>query len=354
MFKQATPRQISLYTAFVAAFVGTTITILSSFGASFNHILFWALLNFIVLFISAFVILEYFLKRFIIAKINLIYKTIHKEKVSPKTKKEKKGLSGNALINVEKAVENWMEIREKEIEKYKSLSDYRRRFVGDISHELKTPIFSIQGYLETLADGAIYDKKHNIRFLKKAIKNVDRLNIIIQDLETISNLESGFLEIKWQEFNIKDLVLEVFDELEMSSNKHNIQLKIRSGANKNFKVKGDKSKIRRVITNLLNNSIKYRRNVNGETIVSFYRMDKLVLIEVADNGIGIPKKHINHVFDRFYRVDKGRSREQGGSGLGLSIVKHIIDSHGQSINVRSTEGIGTTFGFTLEESKKSD
>ena len=232
--------------------------------------------------------------------------------------------------------------------KYKSWADYRRKYIGDISHELKTPIFNIQGYVHTLLDGAINDSDVNQLFLEKAAKNIDRLQTIVDDLESISRLESGQLILDIRAFDIKELVAEVFEDLDFKAKARNINLSFKDGASGNYFVRADRDYIRRALVNLVQNSIKYGKD-RGRTKVGFYDMDKYILIEVADNGLGIPKKHVNHVFDRFYRVDKSRSREQGGSGLGLAIVKHIIEAHKQTINVRSTINLGSTFGFTLEK-----
>ena len=250
------------------------------------------------------------------------------------------------IDEVEKEVSEWAENQAEEIKALKKWQEYRRRFLGDISHELKTPIFNIQGYLETLLDGGMYDPQVHRSYLERANKNVERLNTIVEDLESISRLESGELILEMQNFDIRDLTLEVFEDLEMQARERRIELIFKPGADQHFKVRADRESIRQVLVNLVSNSIKYGRD-GGHTKVGFYDMDRNILVEVADNGIGIPKEHINHVFERFYRVDKSRSRSRGGSGLGLSIVKHIIEAHQQTINVRSSINLGSTFGFTL-------
>ncbi len=302
----------------------------------------------IALFLAAYLITIYYLRKYIYRKIKLIYKTIHKHKVSPQEKNKSIDIRANIIDEVEKQVAEWAEQQKEELDKYKAWAEYRRNFVGDISHELKTPIFNIQGYLHTLLDGALQDPKVNTTFLTKAAKNLERLHTIVEDLEAISRLESGELMLEIQTFDIRALAEEVFEDLEFKAKERHITLEFKDGASQNFKVQADRESIRQVITNLVSNSIKYGEE-NGRTRIGFYDMDNNILIEVADNGLGIPKKHINHVFDRFYRVDKSRSRERGGSGLGLSIVKHIIEAHKQTINVRSTAGLGSTFGFTLRK-----
>lgn len=292
----------------------------------------------------------FYLDQFIFRKIKVIYKTIHNQKLNSVEKKSTMNIDMNAnvLEDVEREVEKWAENYQNEVAQYNSWAEYRRKYIGDISHELKTPIFNIQGFVHTLLDGAINDQKVNAVFLEKAAKNIDRLQTIVEDLESISRLESGQLILDIRPFDIKELVEEVFEELSFKAEEKHIQLLFKEGAAVNYRIKADREYIRQVLLNLVSNSIKYG-NEGGKTKVGFYDMDKNILIEVADNGIGIPKKHINHVFDRFYRVDKSRSREQGGSGLGLSIVKHIVEAHKQTINVRSTINLGSTFGFTMEK-----
>ena len=258
-------------------------------------------------------------------------------------------ISSNIIEDVEREVALWAENQKEEVEKYKSWAEYRRKFVGDISHELKTPIFNIQGYIHTLIDGGLDDESVNLNFLKKAAKNVERLQTIVEDLEAISRLESGELILDIQVFDIKELTEEVFEELEIKAEEKNISLDFKVGASQGYEVQADRETIRQALVNLIHNSIKYGKE-GGKTRVGFYDMDKHVLIEIADNGIGISDKDIDHVFDRFYRVDKSRSRTQGGSGLGLSIVKHIVEAHKQTINVRSSPQLGSTFGFTLKKS----
>ena len=214
--------------------------------------------------------------------------------------------------------------------------------------KIKTPIFNVQGYLHTLLDGAINDPEVNISFLTKAARNVDRLQNIVEDLETISKLEAGKMVIDLQTFDLYQLASEVFEELEIKALNKQAKLSFKLGASKGFYVRADKDYIRQVLNNLINNSIKYGK-IGGSTKIGFYDMDKVILTEVSDNGIGIAQNHLQHLFDRFYRVDRNRSRDAGGTGLGLSIVKHILEAHNQSVQVRSTENVGTTFSFTLEK-----
>ena len=227
--------------------------------------------------------------------------------------------------------------------------NYRREFIGNVSHELKTPIFNIQGYVQTLLDGGLNDDTINMKYLKRADKSVERMINIVEDLEVISRLETEQSELDIQIFDINKLVEEVFDQLEMRANEMNISLQLNNQSNSN-KTLGDKDKIQQVFINLVSNSIKYGKK-GGITIVRMLDMDDNILVEVADNGIGIDQISLSRLFERFYRVDKNRSREIGGTGLGLAIVKHILEGHNQTINVRSTKGVGSTFSFILEKGK---
>jgi two-component system phosphate regulon sensor histidine kinase PhoR len=348
MFKNSTPQQIAI-----------VVALLTSGGAFLTILLLWVLTEYatgswiwvlfpLSLFALSYGITLHYLRKYIYRKVKLIYKTIHQHKVSPEEKSNTVDASVNILEEVEREVNDWAAEQRAELAKYKTWAEYRRKFVGDISHELKTPIFNIQGYLHTLLDGGLHDNKVNMTFLKKAAKNVERLHTIVEDLSAISRLESGDLILEMQVFDIKELVLEVFEDLEFKAREKNVSLELKAGADQSFRVRADRESIRQVLINLVDNSLKYGTS-GGNTKVGFYDMDKYVLAEVADNGIGIPQEHVPHVFDRFYRVDKSRSRSQGGSGLGLSIVKHIIEAHKQTINVRSTARLGSTFGFTLEK-----
>ncbi|NBU52537.1 MAG: sensor histidine kinase, partial [Chitinophagia bacterium] len=297
-------------------------------------------------FLVSFAVVRFFLERFIFRRIKLVYKVISESKDSLK---DAPGLNSTntTLEDVNDKVTEWAEAAEEEISYLKSLEDYRKKFVGDISHELKTPIFSIQGYLHTLLDGGLYDESINRKYIERAASNVERLQMIVEDLEMINKLESESEELYIVEFDLKELVSEVFRDLEIIANEKAIKLLFKPGADKPFMVEADREKIRQVLVNLIINSIKYGKE-GGITKVSFYDMDELVLTEVSDNGVGIIEEHLKHVFDRFYRADKSRSRNVGGSGLGLSIVKHIMEAHKQKITVRSTSGLGSTFSFTLK------
>jgi len=342
--KNPTPQFIALY---AAGWTGLAVLIVL-LGLTLAGYANWAvtLLGTAMAAVASYFIFLAFLRKYIYRKIKLVYKTIHQHKLTPEEKSNVVNVQEDIIDQVERDVSTWIEERNDEITQLKQFEEYRQRFLGDISHELKTPIFNVQGYLETLLEGAMDDEEVRGRYIQKAAHNVERLNTIVEDLESISRLENGkeFLDI--QAFNIRELVAEVFEELLLKAQKRGISLQFKLGAKETFQVLADRENIRQVLINLVNNSLKYGRD-GGTTKVAFYDMDKNVLIEVADNGIGIREDHLPRIFERFYRVDKSRSRQAGGSGLGLSIVKHIIEAHEQTINVRSSKDLGSTFGFTL-------
>ena len=248
-------------------------------------------------------------------------------------------------------IEKFAKDKKIEIDTLKIREEYRRDFIGNVSHELKTPLFTVQGYILTLLDGAANDKTLRKKYLQRASKGVDRLIYIVKDLDLITKLEVGDLHIEVAEFNIVELIQSVFDLLEMKAAKKNITLTFDMKYPEPIMVNADKEKIQQVITNLLVNSIKYGHE-NGTTEVSVENLIKnKVIVRVTDNGEGIAKQHIPRLFERFYRVDKSGSREEGGSGLGLAIVKHIIEAHNEKIYVESVLGVGSEFSFTLEKSK---
>lgn len=346
MFKNLSLQKVSLIAAVLV--VGTiffvyllTTTLFKSYSQTLYLISF-----FLLGFISTYFTLRFIFDRFIYRKIKLIYKVIQQSKVSIDEKKV--DFSENVLENVQQDVANWAEDQRHQIEYLRALEDYRREYVGNISHELKTPIFNIQGYLHTLLEGGLEDETINRHYLTRATKNVERLQNMVQDLDLINRLESGKLILDMRVFDIRQLTEEVFDHLEMAASVKKIRLLLKDGADQPFKVKADRENIRQVLINLVNNAIKYG-NGAGYVKVGFYDMENYLLVEVADNGIGIENHHLPHLFDRFYRVEKSRSRAEGGTGLGLSIVKHIIEAHKQTINVRSTPQRGSTFGFTLQK-----
>jgi two-component system phosphate regulon sensor histidine kinase PhoR len=288
------------------------------------------------------------LKILIYDKIKSIYTTVHDLKASKDFSMENLDLGEDIFKEINMDVQQWAVSNKNEIEQLKKLEAYRREFVGNVSHELKTPIFNIQGYILTLLDGGLQDENINVDYLTRASKSVERMISIVEDLDTISQMESGELSLYFEKFDIVSLVQELFIGLEMKASGRNINLKFSENYNRPIYVSADKHHIRQVITNLIVNSIKYGKQ-DGTTQIKFTDLYQHLVIEISDNGMGIAKHHLPRIFERFYRVDKGRSRDHGGTGLGLAIVKHIIEAHNQTIDVKSTEGERTTFIFTLKK-----
>jgi two-component system phosphate regulon sensor histidine kinase PhoR len=248
-------------------------------------------------------------------------------------------------------VEEWAEQKKQEVELLKQNEQYRKEFLQNLSHELKTPIFAVQGYVDTLLNGAVNKEEVAKKFLLNTSKNIDRLVNLVDDLDEISKLESGEQLLYKENFIIQDLIEDVFESLSIKAAAKNIKTTIKKGCELPITVFADKAKIRTVLSNLVDNAIKYGKQ-NGNVVFSAYKTDQEnVLVEISDDGYGISEDHLPRIFERFYRTDLARSRKEGGSGLGLSICKHIIEAHGRQIHVRSTLDVGTTFGFTLEGKK---
>ncbi len=347
--KNPTPRQIAIYAATITAVISLLLLLALTFFVqsplSWWHGWLIAIIIFAVSYFTNITALE----RFIYRRVKLIYKTIHKTKAPKEPKEEKFKMNQHVIDEVEEEVRSWADERDEEIQSLKKMEAYRRDFMGNISHELKTPIFNVQGYIHTLLEGGIHDEEINMKYLERAAKNVERLNTIVEDLDMIAQLESQDLHLDFQAFDIHQLAIEIFEEMSISAREKNIRFGFKQGCDKAFNVIADRERIRQVLVNLITNSIKYGKK-NGNTKLGFYHMDdKHLLVEVSDDGFGIDPKHLPRLFERFYRVDKSRSREQGGTGLGLSIVKHIVEAHKQTVNVRSTQNVGSTFGFTLDK-----
>ena len=301
----------------------------------------------IITFISCFFIIQLRVEKFIYKRIKRIYDDVSLLESSSLSSRTVTTDMGNLTSEIEKFAKD----KKIEIDTLKIREEYRRDFIGNVSHELKTPLFTVQGYILTLLEGAADDKVIRKKYLQRASKGVDRLIYIVKDLDLITKLEVGDLNVEFSEFNIVELIQSVFDLLEMKAAKKKISLTFDMRYPTPILVKADKEKIQQVVSNLLVNSIKYGHE-NGTTEVSVENLIKnKVIIRVTDNGEGIAKQHIPRLFERFYRVDKSGSREEGGSGLGLSIVKHIIEAHNEKIYVESVEGVGSEFSFTLEKVK---
>ncbi len=352
MFKNSSPKNLTFYISILVSIFNFGIQFIFSVVNNVQFNIGILTLSTIASFIICYWIVRFFISKYLIKKITLIYEIIQQSKFGKSSDiKPKKGvLSRAGWENVESDVAKWADITETEIENLKELEQYRKDFVGNISHELKTPIFSIQGYIHTLIEGGLEDNKVNLRFLNRAADNVERLITIVDDLETISSFESGRNKLDMVTFNLNQFIQDIIIDLESQAKSNKIELKF-NDKQSNFIVRADKEKYRQVFNNLILNSIKYGKE-NGVTEILLYDLEQYVLVEISDNGIGIEPIHLNRLFDRFYRVEKSRSRDIGGSGLGLSIVKHIVEAHKQTISVRSTVGKGSTFGFTLEKVNK--
>ena len=259
-------------------------------------------------------------------------------------------LKDKHVENIGEELTAWADTNDKEIARLKETEQFRKQYLGNVAHELKTPIFNIQGYISTLLDGGLEDELINRKYLERAEKSIDRLINIVNDLDTISKLESNMNRLEMEKFDIVALTKEIAEQAEMEADKKGIRISINGADNvpSPFWVLADKHYIGQVIVNLVINSIRYGKE-GGLTRVHFRDMLDKILVEVEDNGLGISKEDLPRVFERFYRTDKGRSREQGGTGLGLAIVKHIIEAHGERISVRSEPGVGSTFSFTLKK-----
>lgn len=318
----------------------------------FQNSWYYLLISFGVSFATSFLVFYYLLEKYIYSKIKLIYKLIHNLKLG-KDLKEALGeyVSSDPINDVEQEVKEWAGAKKKEIDVLKKQEQFRREFLSNVSHEFKTPLFAIQGYIETLQDCLLDDPEMAMKFLKKAEKNVERLSYLITDLDSISKLETGEIPIDYQRFDFVILVKEVVELLEDEALSHKTQLIFKDKYHAPKMVYADREKIRQVMINLIQNSIKYGKE-NGSTSIKVFELHEQFLIEVTDNGMGIGEKHLSRLFERFYRLDTHRSRKEGGTGLGLAIVKHILEAHQQTISVRSTPNIGTTFAFTLQ--KKSE
>lgn len=344
ILRSYTPSKLSLISSLVNSLLTAMLLI---FNYYFGHPL-YLFVVIPIIFLLSFLTTSYILNYLINDKITPIYKTI--SGIPGKDKKKKKDRQKDILAEVEHDVKIWADDKMAEIERLRDLEKYRKDFVGNVSHELKTPIFNIQGYILTLLDGGLEDPEINRLYLERTEKSIDRMINVVEDLESITKLESGELKLNPEIFDISKLVEEVF-ELELrEATERSITMNLNLTSGKPFLVKADKKRIFEAMRNLIGNAIKYGRR-EGNVTVGFYDMNNLLLIEVSDDGIGIDKKDLPRIFERFYRVDKSRSRMQGGTGLGLSIVKHIIEAHKQKIHVKSTPENGTTFTFALEKGK---
>ncbi|TRX38506.1 sensor histidine kinase [Flavobacterium sp. ZT3R18] len=337
---------------FISLFVSGFCMILSAilFKSTFTEVLLFGLISLFFVYLFSFFVLQYRVERFIYRRVKKIYDDVALLESSTFINKP----ITTDMETLTREVKKFATDKKLEIEMLQVREEYRREFLGNVSHELKTPLFTVQGYLSTLLDGAMDDKSIRKKYLKRAEKGVERLIYIVEDLDMITKLESGDLNLEFTKFDVVKLIQNVFDLLEMKADKKKITLAFENDHIQPIFVNGDKDKVQQVVENLIVNSIKYGKE-GGLTEVSIVNLtNKKVLVRVTDNGEGIEAQNIPRLFERFYRVDKSGSRTEGGSGLGLSIVKHIIEAHKEKIYVESEFGIGSEFSFTLEKTFITD
>lgn len=340
---QLTTRQVALLAALAVAVAGGLLSgmAVDLGGAPLGR--WWPFLSALGVFAIGYATFAFGIERFVHGRIKMLYRTVHDlRRGKPAVVRP---LADDELSRVNAEVAEWASERRTEIQELQEREKFRREFIGNLAHELKTPIFNIQGYILTLLEGGLEDEKVNRDFLERASNGVDRLMKIVEDLDMITRLESGVMELRIARIDLHGLVKEALEGLEMNAREKGVRLV--SAVPPGTDVMADRNRMLQVLTNLLNNAINYGRE-GGCCTVSSYHLGDQVAVEVADDGIGISPEHLPRLFERFYRVGKSRARNEGGSGLGLAIVKHIIDAHGQTIAVKSEEGKGTSFTFTLQ------
>lgn len=337
---QKNPYQFALISASLIA-IGNYFILLLFYGYTSKN-----LIISILIFIISFIIIQYRIQGFLFKRFKELYQDLD---MLDSTQINKSSISTD-MDSLMENIEEFAKDKKIEIEALKLKEQYRKEFIGNVAHELKTPIFTIQGYISNLLDGAMDDKELLNKYLKRTDNSVERLSYIIKDLDLITQLESSTMNLNISSFNMIDLIFNIFDHLEIKSSKRNIKLVFDKKYNNEILVSADKERIGQVLTNLLVNSINYGRD-KGTTEVSINDLTKeKLIVRVTDNGEGISEKHLPRLFERFYRVDISRSRKHGGSGLGLAIVKHIIDAHNENIYINSKPGVGSEFSFTLQKS----
>ncbi|MEP2651921.1 MAG: ATP-binding protein [Paraglaciecola sp.] len=302
----------------------------------------------VICFGASYILINVVLEFLFFKELRNIYEMFEKiRKNDLSTIKPKRTYGHSSLNQIQQEIYSYAHVKQSEIEELKQMAKFRRQFLADVSHELKTPIFAAQGFVHTLLDGAIDDMAIRMKFLKKAAKNLDGLDALVQDLLTVSHMEAGDITMQFEPTDICEVIYEIFDQLEERAAKKGIDLKLETQEPSKILVLADSQRIHQVFVNLISNAIKYS-DENGQVVISL-AINKLKLdVTVKDNGIGIPPEHLNRIFERFYRVDKSRSKAQGGTGLGLSIVKHIVEAHGSEVKVVSNVTEGSSFSFELD------
>jgi len=334
---QKSPYQFALISASLIALASYLILLIYSSASVIISLL---------IFLISFIIIQYRIQGFLFKRVKELYQDLDMLDSSQINKSTISTDMDSLMQNIEEFAKD----KKIEIEALKLKEQYRKEFIGNVAHELKTPIFTIQGYISNLLDGAMNDRELLNKYLKQTDNSIERLTYIIKDLDLITQLESSTLNLNISSFNMIDLITNIFDQLEIKSSKRNIKLVFDKKYNNEILVSADKERIVQVLTNLLVNSINYGRD-KGTTEVSISDLtEEKLIVRVTDNGEGISEEHLPRLFERFYRVDISRSRKHGGSGLGLAIVKHIIDAHNENIYINSKPSVGSEFSFTLQKS----
>jgi len=342
------PRSLSIYISFLVSLFSVVLIIITFWLKETEISLWLVLLIFSLIFFVTFILVYFTLERFIYYKIKLLYRATQMFKPNKDISELDLNMNTDILGKVSKDVARWMVDQHKTIDQLEERENFRREFIGNLAHELKTPVFSIQGYILTLLEGGLEDKDINLLFLERASKSVDRVTDLLNDLDTISKMESGHMNLEKKRFNLIKLIYELKNDIAFKAKSKNIEIEIKDPIEKEIWVFADRDKIAQVFLNLLNNAISYSKE-GKKIFIRCSVLDKKILVEVIDKGVGIKKEDADRIFERFYRVEKSRARNKGGTGLGLAIVKHIIDSHDESITVRSNPGKGTTFTFSLSK-----
>lgn len=342
-------RAVALLLAFCIAVITTAFLSLME-GVSQNALL----VAFILAFGSSYLLIYITLEFFIFREINNIYEVLNKLKDQEHSFIEDDlDRSSNPLKRINQEIYFYASDKQREIEELKRMATFRREFLADVSHELKTPIFAAQGYIYTLLDGAVKDKSVRTKFLKKAAKSLDGLDLLVQDLLMLSQLEIGQVKMRHVYFDLMYIIHDVLDQVEGKAEKKGLDLRTADDVPDQLWVWADKQRIHQVIMNLVSNAIKYSKEEEpGWVEVNVVDEQDRVRVSVSDNGRGIPQEHLNRIFERFYRVEKSRSKGSGGTGLGLAIVKHILEAHKSKVEVKSVVGQGSTFSFLLQKKKE--
>ncbi|MCU0446913.1 MAG: ATP-binding protein [Microscillaceae bacterium] len=304
---------------------------------------------FAISFSSAFILFYFALELLVLSEINEAYSVLAKMKKKDfKLIQKRQNSTLSPIKKLNQEIYAYASKKQQEIDYLKQLAAYRREFLADVSHELKTPIFAAQGFIHTLLDGAVDDVDVRDKFLNKAAKSLDGLNVLVQDLFTLSQMEAGMIKMNFRVFDLAQLSREVFEQLEQEAQKKDIQLHFHATSLEKALIEADPAHIKRVMINLIENAIKYGKS-GGQVWLALHETEKNIVVKVEDDGIGIPEEHLDRIFERFYRVEKSRTKTKGGSGLGLAIVKHILEAHDSKISVSSEVNTGTTFKFKLRK-----